>query len=100
MKGLKYDEGKPLLGMMQRYFARAIDTVGRVATVGANKYGRDNWLELDNAEERYHDALYRHLNAMERGEELDEESGYEHLAHAAWNALALLELKKRKDGTN
>lgn len=95
MKGRKYDEGKPLAGMVQRYFANALSAVYDVGTYGAQKYEKDNWLHVKDAEERYHEALYRHLNAFERGSVYDE-SGNTHLAHAAWNVLAILELEERK----
>jgi hypothetical protein len=34
----------------------------------------------------------RHELAIARGELIDPETGYPHLAHIAWNALARLEL--------
>jgi len=37
-----------------------------------------------------------HLLAVGNGEELDSESGLHHLAHAACNALFILELELRK----
>ena len=50
--------------------------------------------ELIDAEDRLLDALYRHMLAAAAGEKTDPESA--HAAHAAWNALALLELEIRK----
>jgi hypothetical protein len=43
------------------------------------------------------DAMIRHMLAHLRGEPKDEESGLDHLAHMAWNALCVLELKLRDD---
>jgi hypothetical protein len=66
-----------------------------VGTFGADKYTLHGWLAVENGEERYMDALFRHLLA---DEETDAESDLPHLAHAAWNALAVLELHLRRTG--
>lgn len=39
-------------------------------------------------------SLKRHINAFEQGQDLDEETGLYHIAHAAWNALALVSYYK------
>lgn len=87
-KGLKYDEGKPLMGALPPNAELAI---AQVLTFGANKYGRDNWRLVDEHATRYMDALLRHVNAYRRGEKLDEESGKSHLAHAGCCLMFLLE---------
>lgn len=94
--GAKLDAGKPRPELIMRGFARALSAVAEVATFGANKYTDDGWQEVPEAERRYTDALYRHLLKHHRGEEDDPDSGLSHLAHAAWNALAILELRLRK----
>jgi len=93
-KGIKYDQGKPRLGLVLGGFSRALEEVGHVGTFGANKYCDKGWLEVPNALERYEDALLRHTLANKR-EAFDSESGLLHLAHRAWNALATLELLLR-----
>jgi hypothetical protein len=93
--GAKLDAGKPRVGLVLGEFSRALEAVSAVGTFGANKYTPRGWVEVPNGEERYADALWRHLLADCRGEELDEQSGLAHLAHAAWNALAVLELGLR-----
>lgn len=75
-------------------FARALLEIGKVATFGANKYAPDSWLLVENGFNRYTAALYRHL-LMGSIEQHDTESGFSHNAHAAWNALARLELELR-----
>lgn len=50
---------------------------------------------VPNGIDRYTDALYRHLFAHAKGELVDGQSGELHLAHACWNALAVLELALR-----
>jgi hypothetical protein len=94
--GAKLDAGKPQAGLLASDFHRALNLVIRVIDYGANKYTRSGWLRVPDAEKRYKDALYRHLLAME-SEENDQESKLPHLAHAAWNALALLELATRRE---
>lgn len=66
--------------------------VGRVLSFGAQKYARDNWRSVEDAQTRYMDAALRHLNAVRRGEVLDSESGEPHLAHAACCVLFMLDL--------
>ena len=92
--GVKHDAGKPRVGLMMAHFYNAIVAVAGADTYGANKYTDHGWLEVPGGRDRYLDALLRHLLASNR-EELDPESGRPHLAHAAWNALAVLELHLR-----
>jgi hypothetical protein len=68
----------------------AVQAVAQVMTFGANKYAAHGWRSLDNYEERYTGALLRHLTAVQSGEDIDEESGLPHLAHAACNSIFLL----------
>ena len=65
---------------------------GNVATYGAGKYTDHGWRTVPNGRARYTDAMYRHLLAEASGHVQDDESGLQHAAHAAWNALARLEL--------
>ncbi len=95
VKGIKHDNGKPRPDLIFSAMARALLEVSKVATMGAEKYDDDNWLLVDDAIKRYRDAKCRHmlLGAIEPH---DNESGLAHLAHEAWNALAVLELHLRK----
>lgn len=71
--------------------------MAKVMTMGANKYGDYNWLKgMDWS--RLYDAQSRHMNAWVRGINIDDESGLNHLAHAAANCLMLLEYELRKLG--
>jgi len=94
--GRKDDAGKPRPTLVLGSMARAVDAVVEVAEYGARKYSPDNWLQVPEAPKRYGDALLRHLMASLRGEARDPESGLRHLAHVAWCALAVLELKLRE----
>ena len=98
--GYKADSGKNRVGLVVCTMARAILEVGKVGTFGAAKYADDNWLKVDDAERRYTDALLRHLLSHQAGDEADQESGITHLAHAAWCALAVLDLHLRKQENN
>lgn len=89
--GSKHDSGKPLMGAVP---PSALLAVARVLTFGAEKYGRDNWRQVESAETRYLDAALRHINAHQRGEGVDPESGESHLAHAVCSLMFMLELKE------
>lgn len=97
--GKKFDSGKNKIGMVLSYFSLSIPSVGLVGTFGNKKYGNgfhdSNWDKVENGKERYLDALIRHLFSYMSGTKIDLESGRPHLAHAAWNVLALLEMDLR-----
>lgn len=93
--GYKADSGKNRLTLIMHGFAHALLEVGKVGTFGAEKYTDNGWCEVKNGEQRYTDALYRHLLAEATGEANDSESNLSHAAHTAWNALARLELQLR-----
>lgn len=82
----KFDSGKPCFSLIEPNFALEL---AKVLTMGAEKYGPEDWKTTDNAHRRYLDALHRHLNAFERGQWDDPESGQSHLAHVAANAMFL-----------
>lgn len=99
--GKKYDGGKaPLAQGCIGYFPNALNEVADISAYGANKYksayADKNWMRVEGAAGRYLDALARHVTAHAGGEARDSESGKRHMAHAAWNALALLELIKQE----
>lgn len=98
--GAKLDAGKVRVGLVLGSFPRALWKVCEVGTFGAAKYTDDGWLEVDNGEARYADAGLRHYLKSCMGESHDPDSGLEHLAHEAWNALARLELASLKAEEN
>lgn len=93
--GAKLDAGKNRLGLVVGGFSRALRAVGRVGTFGAEKYTAHGWVSVPDGQERYTDAMYRHLLDEAAGEVLDPQTGIPHAAHAAWNALARLDLLLR-----
>lgn len=93
--GAKLDYGKNRLGLVVGGFSRALQAVGEVGTYGANKYTDNGWIEVPDGVNRYTDAMYRHLMKEASGEQRDKDTELLHAAHAAWNALARLDLMLR-----
>jgi len=85
----KFDKGKLQFRLIT---PRSKKALAEVLTFGAEKYGANSWQGVPNGKERYYDALLRHLNAWELGEDIDSESGLHHLAHAMANIMFLYEL--------
>jgi hypothetical protein len=89
--GIKYDDEKPCMGFLFKSFPNALRKVSKQNDYGAKKYSPMNWKKVSI--ERYEDALSRHLVAALENPNAIDESGQEHLAAVAWNAMALIELK-------
>jgi len=68
----------------------AVQEMCKVGMYGAEKYDSNNWRKPTKTSQ-YLNCANRHLIKFMYGEDLDEESKCYHLAHAAWNCLALLE---------
>lgn len=94
--GMKYDGGKPRMDLLLSGCPNALEQVSQILTFGAQKYAAHSWQTVPQCEDRYLAALLRHLTAHGKGEINDPESGMSHLAHAACNALFILELEARK----
>ena len=84
-KGSMDDKGKLPLSQIPPTFTEG---VARVLQYGAKKYTRGNWMRGMSWSEVL-DATKRHINAFERGEFFDQESGLPHLDHAACNIAFL-----------
>jgi hypothetical protein len=93
----KADKGKIRAGLVLQDFANALKEVSKVSTFGAQKYAAHSWLNVPDAKERYLDAGARHYLEFLAGREKDGETGFLHLAHFAWNVLAVLELELRDE---
>ena len=88
----KYDKGK------RRFDLVDLSTVGAIADVlgfGAQKYGENTWQNLPDGEKRYFAALLRHLEAHQKGDLIDAESGLPHIYHVFTNAYFLTYLYNR-----
>jgi hypothetical protein len=74
-------------------FHLALQSVARVTAMGNEKHGPlGGWRWVPGFKKEYQNKKARHAIAglVDDGG-LDEESGLPHLAHEAWNALALLQ---------
>lgn len=90
--GAKLDAGKNRLGLVLLSFSRSLQEVDRVGTYGAQKYTDNGWVDVPDGVSRYTDAMLRHLMTEGAGELRDKDTSLLHAAHAAWNALARLDL--------
>lgn len=94
--GLRYDTGKNRLELIPAEWPLAL---GEVLTAGANKYADRNW-ERGMSWSKMIGCALRHLYKFMLGERYDPETGCHHLAHCAWNILALMTYDVRSIGHN
>lgn len=95
----KADSGKTMMSLLMVQFGDLERQVAEVLTFGESKYPKpithDSWRDVPEGRRRYIDALYRHLHKfLVDKEELDEESGKHHLAHAMANMHFIYALDK------
>jgi len=93
-EGLKHDGGKPRMELIAPEMMLAL---GSVLAFGADKYADRNW-ELGMSWGRVFGALMRHMWAWWRGEQLDAETGFSHLWHAACCIMFLIAYEQRQVG--
>ena len=82
---LRFNKGKPEMSQLDPRFIMAL---ADLMTVSAEKYGKFNWA----LGQQYHtpfDSCMRHLLKFMNGEDTDDESGKDHLLHAAANLMIL-----------
>jgi hypothetical protein len=91
--GLKYDSEKPRMDLLD---ANYLEGVAKVLTFGANKYAAHNWRKGINVS-RLIAASYRHLGAINRGEDIDSESGLPHVYHLGCCTMFLSEMLTRTE---
>lgn len=85
--GKKHDEGKYRYELVP---ARALESVARVLTLGAIKYGVNDWrngIEYG----RLFGAAMRHMWSWWSGEDNDTETSLHHLAHAITSLMFIIE---------
>lgn len=85
-EGMKFDDGKTPLDL---WSPDAMIATANVLGYGAAKYNAHNWT-VGIRYRRIFSALLRHLWAWWRGQQIDEESGHHHLAHAMCCLMFLL----------
>jgi hypothetical protein len=86
-EGTKFDNEKLRLDLLP---PAALEDLAQVLTMGAKKYGDWNW-HGGIKYSRLYAATLRHLLAWWDGDDLDAESGLNHLAHAMCNVAFLLQ---------
>ena len=84
--GKRYNEGKLRMDLVP---TSSIRSLARVLTYGAGKYAERNWESGMNFSIPYA-CLLRHLTAWYDGEDLDKESGLNHLDHVMANVAMLI----------
>lgn len=94
--GLRYDDGKPRIDLIPPEFVFGLSDV---LTQGAQKYAERNW-ERGMDYSRCFGSLMRHAWKFWLGEDVDAESGYHHMLHVAWNAMALFTYATRGIGVD
>lgn len=95
-QGKKDTKGKVRMELLPM---EALRSVAEILTFGAEKYGANNWQNIDDGYNLFWGALLRHKTLKDMGEEFDKESGKPHDAHIACNALFMLyySLQKQKE---
>lgn len=84
--GQKFDQDKPRMDLLDAY---ATEELAKVLTFGAKKYAPHNWRKgIGYA--RLIAAALRHIYAFARGEDIDEETGLSHMAHAMCCCMFLI----------
>lgn len=96
LAGVKFDQGKTRYDLFP---PEAIDSVSRVLTFGASKYGDRNW-EKGMDWGRVFGALLRHLFAWWSRGGVDPETGFSHLWHAGCCIAFLIAYEQRGVGND
>lgn len=92
MYGFKQDSGKLRMDLVP---TSAIESIAKVLTHGAEKYGENTWQGV--SVDRYYAALLRHLMAWRNGKEFDDDSGdakLRHIEQVLTNAAFINEMTK------
>src|SRR3990172_12466143 len=96
MEAIKYDQQKPKLGLIP---PKAVFSTGRAMTYGENKYHAYNYKTGAGLDwDRVYSPLLRHLEAWLDGEDIDPESGLNHLDHVGACTVMLQDLVFSKIG--
>lgn len=85
-EAIKYDSEKIRVELLPY---NALLEIAKVMTIGATKYGDNNWRK-GMLWSRLYGACLRHLIAWYEGQDKDEETGLLHLAHAGCCILFLI----------
>jgi len=89
---MKHSQGKLRTDLLP---PEAIESIAEGLTYGASKYADRNW-ELGIKDDVIIGSILRHLLAIMKGIEIDEESGLPHATHLITNAAFLTTFAKRR----
>jgi hypothetical protein len=96
--GQKFDAGKVMAGILEEFLPalKEIAELGSMNNKPNGKYERGSWQKVPDAETRYLDAFWRHL--LEGRFNIDPETRKPHDVAIAWNALALVWMRLKREG--
>lgn len=86
------DDGKPPMDLLD---SRWLEDIAHALAFGARKYSPHNY-RYGIHYSRIIASMYRHLSAINRGEDIDPESGLPHVTHLSCNAMFLHVLQRTK----
>lgn len=92
IRGSRFNNGKPRYDLID---AKAMEGLARVLTKGAVKYAAHNWRAGLPYTETIASML-RHIMAIQRGEDVDPETGEMHADHVQCNAMFLSNMMKTR----
>ena len=90
--GIKFDQEKLRMDLLDPEF---LEDVSKVLTYGSKKYNAHNWRGGLNYS-RIIGAIYRHLTAINKGEDIDPDSGLSHTSHLGANVQFLNWMMKHR----
>lgn len=90
--GRKDDNEKPPMALLD---AEYLEGIARVLGYGATKYAPDNWRGGIHFR-RLISAAYRHLGAINRGEDIDSETGELHAYHLGCTNMFLASMMNHR----
>ena len=91
-EGNKFDDEKPPMALLD---AEYLEGIAEVLGFGASKYSAHNWRN-GIAVSRLISAAYRHLGAINKGEDIDAESGKPHIYHLGCCTMFLASMLNNK----
>jgi len=94
----KLDQGKYMAGVLEDFLPalKEIAKLGSMNNKPFGKYERGSWMEVEDAERRYLDGWWRHVN--EGRHNIDPESGMPHDVAIAWNSIVLVWFRLKREG--
>lgn len=93
--GARFSDGKIRHDLIPPW---PIEQIALIYSFGVRKYSENNWWGGLRWRKDVFGCILRHIWKWCRGEKNDKESGLHHLAHAAWNCIALMEYERNGIG--